>query len=120
MASPAPYNNTINNTIVPPIPGTAEWVQFNQVYFSPSEAQEIANAARRNQTLSQFVTLLGTILGGKSTGAGVTAQAMGMLMYSSSQTIINAANQNRGFTVVYEQNVNWTGYGARTRTRIVI
>lgn len=120
IASPTPYNNTTNNTVVPPISATPEWVQFNQVYFTPSEAQEIANAARSNQTLSQFVTLLGTILGGKSTGAGVTVQAMSMLMYNSSQAVINAANQNRGFTVVYEQNVNWTGYGPRTRTRIVI
>ena len=55
IVSPTLYNNTTNNTIVPPIPGTPEWVQINQVYFTPSEAQEIANAARGNQGLATIV-----------------------------------------------------------------
>lgn len=95
-----------------------KWQIMTFVYFSKSELKQLAQVAKKNQGYASFMTLLGAWTY-KFPAVGASITTLASLMYSNQQAIINAANANKKATMYYEKNVNWNGYGAQTRTRMV-
>ena len=110
-ANEAPFGNEMGILV-------DEWEVMDFNWLTSAEVQELADDIRHAQAIGDFGGAASAWMY-KIPAAGATVATISYFMSSFGDDIIAAANNNQSITIYRDQRVNWDGYSARTRTRVV-